>query len=567
MKATSTKSRFDKLLGAAGIMTAAAAATIVCPGTASAYSGPSFIQIPGIAGSWKGAQYTKWIKADGSYWNSGGGGGRGRGGFGRGTPTYSGPAGPASGEGKLAVGISKDNPALKKLMKACTSKTPITNMGFAENSALSRPYGEVGPRPAAMPEYYEYQLKDVTVDGCEVVNGAPLQAFILSFKNIERINYKGGPLPIEYKAPEPARLIPVSATTSGRSKSFVLSWFGYAHDVSDDQCPTIAAKPTLDDYYRLMPKEEADKERIANAKSGVSDTRMGFRGPMRLDIAKIPGIVADPGNPAPQTKIARGLNLDGDDGSGRPPAGIRKHVNYVSADGRTTGIDNQMYTVEGCIPGFQGRKGFFAQFANGQMRDGLLAIVMEVVGIDNDQNDDNIEVAFATSLDPMAKNAAGDDILGDYTFRLTDKPQFTHYFTRLKGRIENGVIVTDPVNKFSLYLGNFGTPNELILDSARLRLEILPNGRLKGLLGGYTDWRPIMSSYTGAAAETICNCQLPALYNAFRREADGMRDPVSGEYNGISVAYDIEGVPVFIQPPLQKIAQTATSPRPPEPAR
>ena len=36
------------------------------------------------------------------------------------------------------------------------------------------------------------------------------------------------------------------------------------------------------------------------------------------------------------------------------------------------------------------------------------------------------------------------------------------------------------------------------------------------------------------------------MYNALKRAADGMQDPVTGECNGISSAYDIEGVPAFI---------------------
>jgi hypothetical protein len=42
------------------------------------------------------------------------------------------------------------------------------------------------------------------------------------------------------------------------------------------------------------------------------------------------------------------------------------------------------------------------------------------------------------------------------------------------------------------------------------------------------------------------------MYNAFKRAADGLKDPVTGECNGVSSAYDIEGIPAFIPPAQQK---------------
>jgi hypothetical protein len=38
------------------------------------------------------------------------------------------------------------------------------------------------------------------------------------------------------------------------------------------------------------------------------------------------------------------------------------------------------------------------------------------------------------------------------------------------------------------------------------------------------------------------------LYNALKRAADGMKDLVTGQCDGISSAYDIEGIPAFIEP-------------------
>ena len=168
------------------------------------------------------------------------------------------------------------------------------------------------------------------------------------------------------------------------------------------------------------------------SKGGVNyeNGQMGIRGPHKLNVTLVPGIVKDPGHAVPQIDLARGINLDGDDGKGAPPPGTCKHKNYVSEDGRT-GIDNQLYTAQGCIAGFQGHKGFVLQFANNQMRDGQMSILVTIGGIDDEQNDDKVDVTVAYSLDPMAKSGSGSEVLSDYTFRITDNPEYTYFFSRV----------------------------------------------------------------------------------------------------------------------------------------
>jgi hypothetical protein len=284
---------------------------------------------------------------------------------------------------------------------------------------------------------------------------------------------------------------------------------------------------------------------------------MDHRGPHKLNACMLPGIVRDPGNATPRIDAARGLNLDGNDGSGKLPAGTCAHKNYVSDDGRT-GIDNQLFTVQGCMPGEQGHKGFLYQYLNEQRRNGSVSILVEVSGIDNEKNDDSVEVTVFYSLDHMAKDAPGKQILPDYTFRLTDKPQYTQYFTRLHGKIVNGVIVTDPVKKLQM---NLGLDGELTFYDGRMRLQIMPDGTLKGVAGGYEDWRRIMTMKSNSVAENQFNFECPSLYNALKRNADGMKNPVTGECDGISAAYDIEGVPAFIAPAQPKVAEKPTGRR------
>ena len=230
-----------------------------------------------------------------------------------------------------------------------------------------------------------------------------------------------------------------------------------ANDVSDDQCPVMHERPIEDDYYGLVSPEEAERERAALAGQGgvnYENGQMGLRGPNRLNVTLLPGIVTDPGLAEPQTRIARGVNLDGDTSG-------RRHRNYVSEDGAVTGIDNQLYTVMGCIAGWQGHNGFILQFANNQMRDGQMSMLVEIGGIDNELNDREVYVTMLYSLDAMAKSGSGTEILPDFTFHVTDRPEFTHYFSRVRGRIVDGVIITEPIDQLRLNLGVYGNPPDL----------------------------------------------------------------------------------------------------------
>ena len=393
------------------------------------------------------------------------------------------------------------------------------------------------------PEYYEYKLKDVQFSDCPIVPDAPQQAIVVSFNDIERLNYRFKEDFVDVKF-APKAIAP--ALPDAKTKSFVVTWFAVAHDISDDQCPRMNEKPTEEDYYALVPKEEADKERAQLlSKGGVSyqNGQMGLRGPNKLNVTMLPGIVKDSGNAEPQTKLARGLDLDGNDGTGAPPAGVCRHKNFESADGRR-GIDNQLYTAQGCTSSYQGHKGFIQQFSNNQRRDGSLSPLVQITGIDDQKNDSSVTVTLFYSLDPMAKNAAGDQALPDYTYRLTEVPAYTHYFTRLQGRIVNGVVVTDRVKDLRMNLGPFG--NEVQLIDAGLRLELVADGTIKGVLGGYKDWREIVSIPISSQAEQVHQYHIPGEYNALKRAADGMKNPVTGQCDGISVAYDIEGIPAFI---------------------
>ena len=61
------------------------------------------------------------------------------------------------------------------------------------------------------------------------------------------------------------------------------------------------------------------------------------------------------------------------------------------------------------------------------------------------------------------------------------------------------------------------------LGKARLKLEMQPDGSLKGQLGGYQDWATIFWGLTkiGFLLEKFSSGDCPAIHNAFQRMAGG----------------------------------------------
>ncbi len=80
-----------------------------------------------------------------------------------------------------------------------------------------------------------------------------------------------------------------------------------------------------------------------------------------------------------------------------------------------------------------------------------------------------------------------------------------------------------------------------------------PDGTLSGLIGGYQPW-PDYYYYLAVRSEDQAHVDLPGVYYAFRRLADGELDPVTGERT-LSAAYWMEAVPAF-QVPMKKVGQT-----------
>lgn len=534
----------------AGIAGALTLAACLAASPASAYVGDSYILIPGVKGDGIGEQHKGWVRFNANYW-----GNeptrfyvrRGTGGGSSGTVPmfYAAPVAPKQGAQRLMVSIDKHSALFGKLMSICASKQVMPEITYSESSERSRPSGEIGPRPADMPEFWRYKLSDVTISSCPVVNGAPDQAFVFSFKNIQWLNWdpKNNGKATEI-TPQP--LLP--AQRGGETKTYVISWFGYANDARDDQCEKVNEKPPLDFYYKYLTADVAKMERARLAPQGgaqYAGGEMCLRGPESLNACRLPGIVVDPGqfSPKESVTVVRGLNLDGDE-IGRAKPGVSPHQNYVSPDG-LRGVDNQLYKVFGCYAGWQGHKGQLLQYANESRRSGGLSIIVQITGIDNYQNDDMVDVTFFYSGDPVGKNSAGTDVLPDFTFRTHTSPQYTRGFRRWQAKIVNGEIVTPQIDVMPM---NIPLGGIFDLRQAAMRLKMQPDGTLKGVLAGYQDWRNLVTMNANSQQESLYGGDVNAMYNAMKKAADGLWNPVTKQFDGVSTVFDVEGLPAFVAP-------------------
>lgn len=521
------------------------------------YVGESFLQVPGVTGGWQGKHYQGWVKlearewvetsackrqpgnpfvCDGQMWKPK-----------ESRQFMSAPWAPETGAGVLAVALDKKRDSYSQLMQLCRQGQVIPEMVYAESAQLSRRIGEVGRPPEQVPEYFEYSLRGVTLS-CPDVPAAQEQALIVAFDNIAWRNYQPGEGVaaangrIDTTA-EPATLQPLPA--SGESKTFLLTWIQLKGATQEGDCPQMNREPGMDEYFALRdPKTIAKDKAELIAQGGLATLGEGiaFRGPEGLDVCALPGIVADPGHAIPDTDTVIGFNLDDFDGKGVAPAETHLHQNFVSEDGRE-GIDNQLYVVEGCVPGFR-PGGNIPKVANEMMRNGSVTLLLNISGIDDITQDDDVVVSVLFSKDLMVKTADGADIQPDYTFRLSDNPEFTQFAAQFKGRIENGVVTTEQLAELTWQEGG---QNAFKLRDAMMRVELLPDNRIKGVVGGYLDWRLRMTNWgRNRILEPTMRFQCPGLYNAYKRAADGYWDEQAGEYRGISAAYEIEGVTAFI---------------------
>ncbi len=253
-----------------------------------------------------------------------------------------------------------------------------------------------------------------------------------------------------------------------------------------------------------------------------------------------PFAAEDPGQPQVTSRIGEGFNLDGK----------VKPGDFVSPDGEK-GIDNKLYRAWGCDAPWRGANGngTLVLRSNDKMVEGLYTIVIRISGNKDPMNDDDATLEIGYSPDQIVKDARG-NVGIDYSYRLLHSEQYT----KLKARIKDGVAETE---QSDIHMPQIAWFENQIRDAffRQGKIRVVPNadGTAAGLVGGYRDFRALYTQNAFAQSGGVQGVREHedhvALYYALRRNADGMFNAKTGRYDGISSAYRMKLVPVFVVEP------------------
>ena len=163
------------------------------------------------------------------------------------------------------------------------------------------------------------------------------------------------------------------------------------------------------------------------------------------------------------------------------------------------------------------------------------------------QNDPDVTVSFYKGRDQLIMDGGpnGGKPVPWQTQRIDDR--FPEYIQSVHGRIENGVLKTDPSSVRFAQLQVIRVPGEFRLQDMQLELRLTENGA-EGLMVGYHDTVNWWKNYRklGLGAPSVELQSGPGVYAALQRYADGHRDQTTGQCTAISAAYQIHATSVLV---------------------
>ena len=241
------------------------------------------------------------------------------------------------------------------------------------------------------------------------------------------------------------------------------------------------------------------------------------------------------GNEDYRGPVAYGIDLDGRNGK----------EDYVGPD-QQPGVDNQLIRAVGCT--FSTRDFGTPKVADNVITSMSSPTLVEVSGVDDPANDDDVTVRLYASASPLELSGAGKPL----AWASLDVDQDRRFMAQAKGKIRDGELITEP---FDLQV----RLREQIIDSyrelrqARIQAKIKPGEAIEGGIYGYHTLASIEDNYhqSTQVGANLTRMSCPALIKAVRRYADAYPDPKTRRNSAISSALRFKGVPVFLIKPQQ----------------
>ena len=332
-------------------------------------------------------------------------------------------------------------------------------------------------------------------------------------------------------------LVAFTATAHAETIGLVMTTFRVAGPFTTEgkaECPDGLNSDNRDNFRAQFTTLEKQREILEK----YGSTEMHYRGPNGESDTYSPEMVQDP-LPHPEGKgtASVGLNLDGtQDGSATNKT--CKHEKFTSPTGEK--IDNQFFRVVGCVKAFR-PQGLYDSFIMSEIPQLVVnRWLIEVTGVDSRVNDDHVDVMIAHGLDELVPDGNNGFVAGR-SQRLDEGS--AGYIQRTTGRIVNGVLTTDPMPELRITASGIVQVGERRFSDARFQLKLTPTGAT-GFLAAYSDiqrlWR--FHAKTLGLHGVAATVSMPSIYWSLLRNADGHKDPATGQCTAVSTVYTMDFV-------------------------
>src|SRR5439155_10040505 len=111
--------------------------------------------------------------------------------------------------------------------------------------------------------------------------------------------------------------------------------------------------------------------------------------------------------------------------------------------------------------------------------------LIEITGVNDEANDPSVDVYIYKGFDRLVRT--GDNKFVPYLSSRIDA-RYPQYTMHTKGRIENGVLITDPLPNALFPLSTERTLGDRDMKDMNLRLKLSGDGA-EGILSGFDNWR------------------------------------------------------------------------------
>ncbi len=328
-----------------------------------------------------------------------------------------------------------------------------------------------------------------------------------------------------------------------RTLGFAVTSIPFALAKNPDDCPDGMAMASKEIYLAsVSPAERVRLQKVENLKEFE---QLAYHTKDGKDLCEVPDYPRAPQR-SPKGHISYGMNLDGTTDGGAT-ANTCAHEKFTAPDGQPA-VDNQMYRLIGCssnFRGFPGEEGYLENLRNAAFKDGGTTILIEVTGVTDGRNDDNVEVGISNGTSPMMIDATG-HMLPYASLTVTND---TKYQNHAHGKITNGVLTTAPAD-LAFHYDYGGYQREYHIKAARLRLDINDMNKAKGLLAGYLALTDVdMTQGTKQLSAEMVGYDCPTYFQAMHRYADGYKDPKTGQCTAMSAAWEVNAIPAFVVHP------------------